>query len=476
MKKNTSSILVLTLIAILSIFASCNKLSKATESGVTLPATPDSVTLKARVIVIDSTILTLVSTDAQLSQGIYAYTSNNGFPGFIANDIIIGITGEGYLRKVTTVMAQQNQVVLNTTQANLEDVFQQANINFSTGAFNGYQYSMNSTSLFQDATASVTVASGSISLTPNWNFNMQFQNGTMTGFSAICQNGTLNSTMQLNVTSSASNNISGSSTLNSASARTIIWIGQLPIVVTTNLSFAASVSGSVSGSVNRTVSVTNNDSYVLGDVYASGAWQNQYNFTHNTTLSAVASAAGMNVSCNMVSQMNVLIYGVNCPITFLSSNTSESGNTSTTSGDWDFTAGYSQQPALSVSGVILGYAVPDNSNSWSTDTTYYKTPYKIIKVSGDGQIGTAYQYLSQPLVVQVVDNYGNAQANVPVYFSVTSGGGVLSSYTVMTNGGGYAQTSWQIGNPATSSQGIQAIARMANGTQISGAPLSFLAL
>ena len=190
------------MVAVLSVFASCNKLSKATVSGVTLPVAPDSVTLKARVIVIDSTQLVLVSTVAQLSQGIYAYTSNNGFPGFIANDIIIGITGDGYLRKVTSVMTQLNQVVLNTTQAKLEDVFQQANINFSTGAFNGYQYTMSSTSLFQDATASVTVASGSISITPNWNFNMHFQNGTMTGFSAICQNGTLNSTMQLNVTSS----------------------------------------------------------------------------------------------------------------------------------------------------------------------------------------------------------------------------------------------------------------------------------
>ena len=242
------------------------------------------------------------------------------------------------------------------------------------------------------------------------------------------------------------------------------------------MSIAASVSGSVSGSVNRTLSVTNNDSYVLGDVYTAGAWQNQYNFTHNTTLGVVASAAGMNVSCNMVSQMNVLIYGVNCPVTSISANISETGNTSTTSGDWDFAAGYSQQPALSVSGMILGYAVPDNSNGWSTDTTNYKTPYKINKVSGDGQLGTAYQYLPQPLVVQVVDNNGNAQANVPVYFSVTSGGGALSYYTVMTNSSGYAQTDWQISNPATSSQGVQAMARMANGTQIVGSPLSFIAL
>lgn len=474
MKKNTSIIFALVVASVLVVFASCNKLSKATISGVTLPATPDSVTLKPRVIVIDSTQLTLVSSAAQLSQGMYVYTSNNGFPGLIANDIIIGITGEGYLRKVTSVITQQNQLVLNTTQAKLEDVFQQANINFTTGAYNGYQYNMNNVTLFGDAAASVVV-NGNISMTPNWNFNMQFQNGTMTGFSAICQNGTLNTSMQLNITSTAPDNINASNTLNSASNRSIIWIGQLPIVVTTDLLFTANVSGNVSGSVNRTVALTNNDSYVLGDVYTSGVWQHQYNFTHNTTLNAVASAAGLNVSCDIVPQMTVSIYGIPCPATSISLNTSEGGNVAS-SGNWDFSAGFMQQPMVNVSGVILGYAVTDDAKSWNTDTVNYATPYKLIKVSGDGQIGTAYLYLPQPLVVQVVDNNGNAQANVPVYFSVTSGGGALSYYTVMTNSGGYAQTSWQIGDPATSSQGAQAVVKIANGTQISGSPASFIAL
>ena len=381
-------------------------------------------------------------------------------------------------------MTQPNGIVLNTIQAKLEDVFLQANINFSTGVSNfipttsnGYQYGISNAVLFQDASSSATITSGSITTNPNWNYNMQFQNGTMTGFSAICQNSTLNTTVQLNVSSSASDNISGSSTLNTASGRTIIWIGQLPIVVTTDLSFVASVSGSVNGSTNRTVSLTNNDTYTLGEVYSSGAWQSQYNLVHNTALSAAANGiASLNVACSIVPQVNVLIYGISCPVTTISSNTSEAGNTSTTTSDWDFTAGFTQQPSMSVSGAILGYSVPDNSNSWNTDTTYYKTPYKILKISGDGQIGTAFQYLSQALVVQVVDNNGNGQANVPVYFSVTSGGGLLSSYTVMTNSSGYAQTSWQIGNPATSTQGVQAMARMANGTQINASPLSFIAL
>ena len=174
--------------------------------------------------------------------------------------------------------------------------------------------------------------------------------------------------------------------------------------------------------------------------------------------------------------MNVLIYGVPCPAAAIGMNTYESGNTAA-SGDWDFTAGFYQQSSFSVSAAILGYNVTDySSNSWNTDTVSYTTPYKVVKVSGDGQVGSAYQYLAQPLIVQVLDNNGNAQPNVPVYFSVTSGGGSLSNYTVMTNSSGLAQTSWLIGNPSTASQGVQAIVKRANGTQISGSPITFSAL
>jgi len=483
-KKHSLILFVPFFAAMLFVFASCNKLSKATVSGVSLPATPDSVVLKSHVFVIDSTQLLLVSTAAQLSDGIYVYASNSNPPGFIANDIIIGITGAGYLRKVTSVMTQQNEVVLNTTQAKLEDVFFQANINFSTGVSNlmrntdnAFQYNISNATLFQDATASATITSGNISINPNWNYNMQFRNGTITGFSAACSNATLNAALQMNVTSSASDNINATTTFHSVSGRTIVWIGQLPIVITTDLSFVANVSGSLTGNVNSTIATTNNDTYTLGQVYSLGTWQNQYNFTNTSTLnSSGLDAAALNLSCRIMPRMSVMIYGVVCPVASISMNTVESGNASTTTGNWDFTASLTQQPSVNASGTILGYSVPDNANNWNTDTVNYKTPYQVVMISGNGQLGTPYEYLPQPLTVQVTDNNGNPQINVPVYFSVTSGGGTLANYKVLTNNSGIAQTNWIIGNPATSAQNVQATVSMANGTQISGSPINFIAL
>ena len=79
-------------------------------------------------------------------------------------------------------------------------------------------------------------------------------------------------------------------------------------------------------------------------------------------------------------------------------------------------------------------------------------------------------------MVQVLDNNGNGQGNVPVYYSVTSGEGSLSNSTLMSVSGGYSQDNWLLGNPATASQNVQVKVKNASGNQVNGSPLSFIAL
>ena len=476
MKKNIFSILSLGLITVLSLVSSCNKFSNKTNynnnPGFPPVTTPDSVVLKPGVIVIDSTRLTLVSTSDQLAGGTYVYNSSTGFPSFIANDIIVGMTGEGYLRKVTSVVSQSGTVTLTTTQAKLEDVFMQANLNFTTSSPMMLQSDhVDNFNLVQDGTATATLG---YTVTGNaaWNFNMAFVNGAMTGFSSICSNPSMGANVNVNLVSSGADNISASKLVNQYNNRNIIWIGQLPIVVTTYLSNVATVTGNVGGSVNHTFSFTTNDSYTIGDTYVGGAWDNQYSYAHTSTLMDSA-AAGYNLSFSFAPQMLVKIYGVACPSTSNSLNTVES-----TSGG-SFSGGYTSQQMFNISGNILGYGIPDNSFTRNTDTVSYHvintTGSSFLKISGDGQIGTAYQYLAMPLVVQVVDNSGMGQAGVTVDFTVTSGGGNLSLYSVTTDANGYAQTNWQLGNPATSSQNVQAVAHTSGGVQI-GSALNFIAL
>ena len=59
----------------------------------------------------------------------------------------------------------------------------------------------------------------------------------------------------------------------------------------------------------------------------------------------------------------------------------------------------------------------------------YATPHSLTKVSGDGQEGPASTQLAAPFVVFALDENGAAIAGAVVTFSVTAGGGTLSSTT-----------------------------------------------
>ena len=59
------------------------------------------------------------------------------------------------------------------------------------------------------------------------------------------------------------------------------------------------------------------------------------------------------------------------------------------------------------------------------------SPYKIVKISGDGQYGTFGTALANPLVVEVKDRDNNPLPDLQVKFTVTAGNGLLSDrYTV----------------------------------------------
>ena len=76
-----------------------------------------------------------------------------------------------------------------------------------------------------------------------------------------------------------------------------------------------------------------------------------------------------------------------------------------------------------------GTPTPDPSEP-TNETQRYVVPYSLEKVSGDSQEGPASTQLAEPFVVVALDEDGAAMAGALVTFSVTAGGGMLSSTTV----------------------------------------------
>ena len=72
-------------------------------------------------------------------------------------------------------------------------------------------------------------------------------------------------------------------------------------------------------------------------------------------------------------------------------------------------------------------------------------PHTLTKVSGEGQEGTVGEPLAKPFVVSVLDQNRSALAGAVVTFSVTAGGGTLSSTTATTDANGRARTTLTLG-------------------------------
>ena len=81
-----------------------------------------------------------------------------------------------------------------------------------------------------------------------------------------------------------------------------------------------------------------------------------------------------------------------------------------------------------------------------TATASGQIPHSLTKVSGEGQRGLVGTALTAPFVVSVLDQNGSAFAGAVVAFSVTAGGGTLSSTTVTTDANGRATTTLTLGS------------------------------
>lgn len=89
--------------------------------------------------------------------------------------------------------------------------------------------------------------------------------------------------------------------------------------------------------------------------------------------------------------------------------------------------------------------------------------------AGDNQTGTAGSALATPISVLVTDANNNPVSNVPIAWTVATGGGSVSAPTSTTNAAGVAQVNWTLGGTV----GTQTAKAAAGG--LTGSPVTFTA-
>ncbi len=107
----------------------------------------------------------------------------------------------------------------------------------------------------------------------------------------------------------------------------------------------------------------------------------------------------------------------------------------------------SEPGANTVAATVAGLeTVTFTATATATATASGQTPHSLTKVSGEGQRGLVGTALTAPFVVFVLDQNGSAFAGAVVTFSVTAGGGALSSTTVTTDANGRARSTLTLGS------------------------------
>ncbi|GAA4733423.1 hypothetical protein [Flavisolibacter ginsenosidimutans] len=481
--KYFSSILILTLVFLTLTLSNCKKTDE-NNKPTTLPPSNSDSTLNKNVVIIDSTRLVLTSDTTQLNQGHLEFNIIGTAPKINVNDVLVGATSGGYIKRVSSVSQQGSKLIIESSQGTMEDVFNNARFGFSTTMdslkngriASGYQFDVSGKSLYNDGVTIITLDKGVIDIDGNWNFGFNFKNAKLDSFELSNKNATFNGQFVLNVTSQASTVAEHTSTLGRIAKYNTFLVGGVPTVVYTEVELRCVFSASISATIKRNLQITTTNTANFGIKYSNGQWQNTFSNASNSGLSVGDRSGNANAEVKMaiVPYVSFRLYRILGPYASVGLKELVKGNVASPSLDWDFYAGAWVQTILGVRATIFGKSLFDYSKEWNTDTVKFQTPYKLEKTSGDNQTGTANQYLSQPLKVHVVDNNGVGESNVPVYFAVSAGGGSVETASILSDKDGYAQTRWKISSQNVI-QTVDVKVKQADGTLVDGAPVQFAA-
>lgn len=298
--------------------------------------------VQSNVVVLDTTTISNSTSTISTGSNVVTLSPTSQTSQISVGNILVSdqtsAFPNGALLKVTSVSQSGNQVVLNTTAATIEDVFQNTDLHVSqslttnsvvaaTSLRKGvvlqkssamksisagvFSLSLTDVVLYDadgdtNTTNDQVVANGSITLEPSFDFSLSVNNAKLQKLSFTVN---ANETTQIAVSTQVSVNAQKTIELAKYNFPPLtIWAGWVPIVITPVLTVNVSLDGTVSYGISA--GVTQNATLTAGLSYDGGTWTPINSLTNDFQFNQPAGSLDASFKVEAGPQLDLLLYGV----------------------------------------------------------------------------------------------------------------------------------------------------------------------
>lgn len=330
MKINKVRFFTILLLSATILFVFCSK--KPTE-----PEAEDAVISGQAVQLKESTLNAIVSVD---TSGTITFSEQSSDVSNLQQGSLIAskpITAApyGFLKKVESISTSGSQVVVTTSNATLEEIFERMTVEYEKtltmddldgspslkkgitlkrSKDNGFYFDIDDIVLYDldgnlSSTEDQIKAEGSISITPSFTFNLDIDNFTLKELRFV---NTTVETAELKISCGVSLSYQPEIELaNLPFNPIVIWVGWVPIVIRPVLSI--DVGAEVSASVGFSTGVTQTATLEAGLEYKNSQWNPVSNFTKSFEYNPPELTASVSVKGYTGPQLNLMLYGIAGP-------------------------------------------------------------------------------------------------------------------------------------------------------------------
>ena len=446
----------------------------------------------------------LVSSEEDIENGRYIFNHTGDSPKVKEGDIIVGDEGEGFLRKVESISTNNNQMIFQTSQASLDDLFKDAEFSFNS---NDAEYSKGSNQ-FKKTTYSklakgVTVSTekniielGDVILKDEAGYSVTIKKGIIDfdvpiDFSADFNASNGVNELDFNVTNAklgasydiefkfegGSAFIEDKQTLFVKTKLISFLVGIVPVVIVIKSELIAKFKARNTSNITFKKHFDQTYDLTTKINYSEGQWSNSFEHSLDSSSESpeINLVTGLELSLVYELKNDVKIYGVAGPYITPELNFTGEFNVGVPSADWDASVKVAADIKYGVElNIIKEAVIAKYEQEYSlAKRLIWEVPHAFEIVSGNNQKGNFGESLPEPLSVSVRDNYNNPFPFIPIYYEINEGGGSVSDNIVKSDESGNSQTIWTLG--PQDSQEITAFAKKGDGSIIEESSLIFIA-